>query len=236
MRGLFNFIFVFLVVLLLYGFYHAAKSVNAQTKTASLVLEPKTVTKPVGQTFDATLTLTTPDFSYDISAFDITITYDKNILEVENIKPNTQYDSSLALSISNNIGSVRYARANSTKLDITGRIELGIITFRGKAKGQSQVKLQNVQITASRKAGILPINTTFANYTIAASVSPTPTPIEGDINTDGKVDILDYNIIVSCFSEKADTESCTQKDDADINSDGSVDGVDYNIFLRAIRS
>ncbi len=67
-------------------------------------------------------------------------------------------------------------------------------------------------------------------------VSPTQTPQEkvGDVNNDGTIDILDYNILISCYGEHADTADCSNKAAADLNNDGVVDGIDYNIFLRAL--
>jgi hypothetical protein len=55
---------------------------------------------------------------------------------------------------------------------------------------------------------------------------------EGDTNNDGVVNILDFNLIVSCFGKKALTLSCPNKIGADINKDGNVDGVDYTIVLK----
>lgn len=53
----------------------------------------------------------------------------------------------------------------------------------------------------------------------------------GDINGDNKLDALDYNAIVGCYSLPASSASCSL---ADLNDDGSVNGVDYNMFLREI--
>lgn len=63
--------------------------------------------------------------------------------------------------------------------------------------------------------------------------------ITGDINSDGQVDILDYNILTGCYGTKQNTSSCampptTQTSGADMNDDGLVDPVDYNLFLREL--
>ena len=52
--------------------------------------------------------------------------------------------------------------------------------------------------------------------------------ISGDINQDNSMDILDYNILMSCYGSKA----CSYKTNSDLNDDGVVDGIDYNIWLR----
>lgn len=59
--------------------------------------------------------------------------------------------------------------------------------------------------------------------------------IAGDINADNKLDILDYNILASCFGSKATSPACNnQAQAADLNDDGKVDGIDYNLFLREL--
>lgn len=64
---------------------------------------------------------------------------------------------------------------------------------------------------------------------------PTPTltsvPMFGDINGDGKIDILDYNIVSYCYGQTTATVPTCKN--ADLNNDGIVNGVDYNLFLRA---
>jgi hypothetical protein len=63
------------------------------------------------------------------------------------------------------------------------------------------------------------------------------TLIAGDTNSDGKIDMLDFNILSSCFGAKSQTASCAGKQvDADLNDDGVVDGVDYNLFLGGLKA
>lgn len=54
--------------------------------------------------------------------------------------------------------------------------------------------------------------------------------VSGDLNNDNQLDILDYNILISCYGSKQCPPD--QKAASDLNSDGAVDGVDYNIWLR----
>ena len=60
--------------------------------------------------------------------------------------------------------------------------------------------------------------------------------IAGDIKLDNKLDILDYNILVTCFSELLPQKNCSTVNDmfADINDDGIVNQFDYNLFLREL--
>jgi len=63
----------------------------------------------------------------------------------------------------------------------------------------------------------------FKTAKIDSLVFPNP----GDLNNDGKVDIFDYNILVSNFG-KTGTSGFIP---ADINKDGKVDIFDYNILI-----
>lgn len=60
--------------------------------------------------------------------------------------------------------------------------------------------------------------------------------IAGDVNGDNVLNILDYNLILGCYSDLAPAKSCTaeQKLITDINDDGVVNQHDYNLFLREL--
>ncbi len=60
--------------------------------------------------------------------------------------------------------------------------------------------------------------------------------VAGDIVQDNKLNILDYNQILNCYSNLNPPVSCTdsQKQAADLNDDGLVNQVDYNLFLREL--
>jgi hypothetical protein len=64
--------------------------------------------------------------------------------------------------------------------------------------------------------------------------------ITGDIypdpNSDNIMDINDYNMLVNCFSKKANSSQCPNNSRADIDDNGVVDGVDYNLMLLNFRS
>ena len=77
------------------------------------------------------------------------------------------------------------------------------------------------------------------NYPSATVTAQTVALISGDINADGQLDILDYNLLLGCYGSKLDTSSCQDKfsssdlpHNSDLNDDGVVDAVDYNIWLR----
>jgi hypothetical protein len=69
-----------------------------------------------------------------------------------------------------------------------------------------------------------------------SNILPPITLITGDVIDDNSLNILDYNIIVNCYSDLLPPKACndTNKALADINDDGPVNQVDYNLFLREI--
>jgi Mg-chelatase subunit ChlD len=67
---------------------------------------------------------------------------------------------------------------------------------------------------------------------------PATTLIAGDTNGDNKLDILDYNNLLGCYTSE-DQPTAKNCDDVkqlmtDLNDDGSVDRYDYNLFLREL--
>lgn len=62
------------------------------------------------------------------------------------------------------------------------------------------------------------------------------TLIAGDVNDDNALNILDYNLLIGCYSDLAPAVSCTANNKllTDLNDDGSVNQFDYNLFLREI--
>jgi len=57
----------------------------------------------------------------------------------------------------------------------------------------------------------------------------------GDIDDDGEITLLDYNLLADCYnaSEGGDAE-CFDEEAADLNSDGAVDLFDVNLLLREL--
>lgn len=69
----------------------------------------------------------------------------------------------------------------------------------------------------------------LCNLCIVSTSTPTPTPlpIPGDINHDGKVNIQDYNQLLTDFGKTGSPGFVA----TDINKDGKVDIFDYNILV-----
>jgi hypothetical protein len=65
---------------------------------------------------------------------------------------------------------------------------------------------------------------------------PTISLIAGDIVIDNRINILDYNAIMGCFSDLTPAKSCTtqQKSLSDLTDDGAVNQFDYSLFIREL--
>lgn len=79
---------------------------------------------------------------------------------------------------------------------------------------------------------ILLITIFFSRFIYPSKIFAQTFAQKGDTNGDGVIDIIDYNFVVSCFGNKANTSSCPNKSAADINKDGVVDGIDYTIIIK----
>lgn len=65
---------------------------------------------------------------------------------------------------------------------------------------------------------------------------PAATLVTGDSNNDNKLNILDYNSLLDCYSDLTGAVACDvdKKVVTDFNDDASVNQTDYNLFLREI--
>ncbi len=92
------------------------------------------------------------------------------------------------------------------------------------------VKIKSNQYLKSQIPGIHNIVTGTTN------TLPKIALITGDINGDNKINIVDYNVLMGCFSDLSPAVSCTTENKtlADLTDDGFVNQFDYNLFLRQI--
>lgn len=120
-------------------------------------------------------------------------------------------------------GGIAY---DSAKGYFTGKIDLG----NAFTTGQYTVKVQ----TLSHLRRLIPgIQTLTAQQ---ENTMPTATLIAGDVNGDNVLNIIDYNLIVNCYSDLLPAISCDESTKllTDLNDDGAVNQIDYNLFLREI--
>lgn len=139
----------------------------------------------------------------------------------------------VVLSILNASGSTIGSGQGTVLYNTTSQNLHGTVSVSSLTSGSYLAKVQMTGFLPKQLPGIITL--TQGQTTILPVVSLTT----GDINTDGQLDLLDYNILIGCFGSKQSTASCTypitsQSPGSDINDDGSVDGVDYNLFLREL--
>lgn len=62
------------------------------------------------------------------------------------------------------------------------------------------------------------------------------TLIPGDINGDNRIDLLDYNLFITCYGTKANLPTCdkTVLKLADFDDNIVIDGIDYNTFIKGL--
>lgn len=96
---------------------------------------------------------------------------------------------------------------------------------------QYLVKVKSEKYLRKQLAGIITITKDQVNQMPEVSL------ITGDSNLDSILSILDYNIIMDCYSDLAPARNCTdtnKKKNADLSDDGRVDQDDYNLLLREL--
>ena len=57
----------------------------------------------------------------------------------------------------------------------------------------------------------------------------------GDVDNNNRIDRIDEDIVVGCFSELAPPKNCdpTKKLASDLNADGKVNALDYSLMVRS---
>ncbi len=120
-------------------------------------------------------------------------------------------------------GAVNY---NSTSGKFTGNIDMG----SAFVTGAYTVKVKTNQFLKSLVPGIQTITAGTTNQ------MPQTVLINGEINGDNVINILDYNILMGCYSDFLPAVSCTAANNllSDLDDDGAVNQFDYNLFLREL--
>jgi len=133
------------------------------------------------------------------------------------------YDASGGL-VSSAQGNIIY---NATSGDFSGDIKLD----DSLSSGSYIVKVKGDTYLRRQLEGVITITKASVNQAPVASL------IAGDTNGDGILSILDYNVIIDCYSDLSPARNCsdqTKKTRADISDDGKINQDDYNLFLREL--
>lgn len=105
-------------------------------------------------------------------------------------------------------------------VDVGNTLQSGVYTIRVKEGTHLRRLVPGIQQITQQTTNILP---PFAL-------------VAGDVNDDNTINILDYNLLVGCYSDLLPAVSCTDENKikTDLNDNGAVNQFDYNLFLREI--
>ncbi len=115
---------------------------------------------------------------------------------------------------------------NQSAGNFQGTVSLGTIS-----QGTYTAKISSPHFLKKNLPGVLQIT---SGQTHTASPLPLTT---GDSNGDNSLSVLDYNIILDCYSELTPAKNCAsgeKKLSADLTDDGKINQFDYNLFLREL--
>lgn len=119
-----------------------------------------------------------------------------------------------------------FINLNNTNGNFTGSIDMGS-TLK---TGEYSVKIKSNQFLRRLLPGIQNITVGQTNQL------PSVALVNGDIDGNNSINILDYNILMGCFSDLLPAISCPPANKllSDIDDDGNVNQFDYNLFLREL--
>jgi hypothetical protein len=106
----------------------------------------------------------------------------------------------------------------------------GSADFGSLGTGVYTITIRADQFLQKTAPGIQQITTSTTNQ-----ISPVYLLV-GDIDNNNQVNIVDFNLLMGCYSDLTPAASCTsvQKTAADLTDDGNVNQLDYNLFIREI--
>lgn len=109
----------------------------------------------------------------------------------------------------------------------------GAVSFNDLSTGIYTVKVKVNQYLKKNIPGIVNVTSGEGNNLLPVYLTT------GDINNDNALSVLDYNIILECFSGLSAPRNCSdqnKKTSSDLTDDGAVNHFDYNLFLRELSS
>ena len=190
--------------------------------TSPLSVEPSNT----GNVYDIYL----PTSGFEVTAAVIEVQFDTSMIQITSIsKGNALPDILVPGAVAGSTASITLGSGPSTPF--TGTDKIATLTFTTVAQsGQTDITFtQNTQVAAighpNDVLGITSSGTVLVDtetLTTTPTNSPTPTILAGDINRDGVVNILDFQILSNNFG--------TSDPDSDLNGDGIVNILDFQIF------
>lgn len=121
------------------------------------------------------------------------------------------------------------SKQTSVSYEATNGSFKGFLTTDTLPAGVYTIKVKTDQYLRAIIPGIQTITTGQNNF------MPETRLITGDINNDNVINIVDYNVLLGCYSDLSPATNCPgDKDNADLTDDGAVNAFDYNLFLREL--
>lgn len=143
---------------------------------------------------------------------------------VENVYDNNSGSISLVGGVPNPGFKTTVEASSSAMADITFTAKkggAGAVTFDNTSAIYRN--LDNSNILAIKREVFVKVAETTLNTT------PTITNIKGDLNLDGKVDLVDLSALLSRFGQDVNTG-----DSADLNADKKINSFDYSIMVKIL--
>lgn len=126
---------------------------------------------------------------------------------------------------------LKIAKQGAVAFNQTGGSFSGVFDVGAIPGGAYTVKLRVPHYLTRAVPGIITIDPNTTGTEVIASL------ITGDSNGDNALSILDYNMLLDCFSDLSTARNCadpSKKEATDFTDDGSVNQFDYNLFLREL--
>lgn len=138
------------------------------TAAASINIDPTEINQKIGETFTVPVMLHAKE--NNITGVDITIMFDKEVLELVGFEKSPVLTNQLINTVDNQAGTFHYAATETSSPQNTGDIKLGALNFKARSKGVSSITFQNVQII--NLGNSLPLNTEAIPGKIAIVTEP----------------------------------------------------------------
>ena len=161
----------------------------------------------------------------DVHAFEFKLNYTAAVIEALEVTEGAFLNSAGStsiqkLEINNTVGFVKFGVALASSLSASGNGTLSAVTFHVLQIGATPLTLSDVSLTDPSDQ---PLNLTVASGSFSNVV------LQGDLNDDSIVDIMDVSIAAIAFGATPDNPRWNAK--ADLNFDGVVDVLDLVLII-----
>ncbi len=198
------------------------QDISKKQTAAVLILTPQTEKIYVGETLSATLVLDTS--GKPVNMVEVRIIFPADKMEVTSL---SKVDSIISLWVdepaySNATGTITFSGGLPTP-GFQGRAgKLLIVTFKVKDAGEALINIEDASVLANDGLGTdVLVETRPAKLLL---IKPLVGKEFGDIDGNGKVDLIDVSITITNWGTPKNTR-------ADLNNDGKVDKKDLSILF-----